>query len=250
MLYIWQHSVLLLSCRVEFAAFLRMLLKQWSSTLGLAALKCGRNVSVVTAILLLCDSSTEKLWMCFSCPLKKSMTVSAVTVPSDTKQWSVSVSTAPTPSLLQCLSSNQIEEAKTDCCIICVLLSVQQHCFLHNNVHWDVLVRFKICVRDSVLSLLTRLHLFPPHKNSCRRLYGAGSALSGCGFLLASSRSERKLSSRADLRPATLPLGSESLFESSSPLHKKKSCFGVVVFLLRLRARPMRSRPWGVTELI
>lgn len=135
---------------------------------------------------------------------------------------------------------------------MCFILyvSVQQHYFLHNDVHWDVLVRLRVCVRDSVLSLLTRLHLFPPHKNSCRRLYGAGSALSGCGFLLASSRSERKLSSRADLRPAALPLGSESLFESSSLLHKKKSCFGVVVFLWRLRARPMRSRPWGVTELI
>lgn len=91
-----------------------------------------------------------------------------------------------------------------------------------------------------VLFLLMQLSLFP-HKNSCWRLNGAGSKLSGCGFLSTSSRSERKLSSRADLWAAALPLGSESLFESSSLLHKKKSCFCVVVFLKRLRARPVGS---------
>lgn len=71
--------------------------------------------------------------------------------------------------------------------------------------------------------------LFPAHKKSCRnweRLWGCW--WNGPSLLFASSQSEKKLSSLAELWPVGIPLRLESLFGfSSSP----KSCFCVVVHL-------------------
>lgn len=123
----------------------------------------------------------------------------------------------------------------------CPIKAQRKECFLYVQecIVWRTL---SVWEEQPMFSPLMRIRLFPPHKNSCKRSNGAGSALGGCGFLSAFSWSERKLSSRADLWAAALPLGSESLFESSSPLHKKAKLFLCSCISLRFKGQGLGGR--------